>query len=62
MLDIHKSSSLAHEIITFLAEYEFLLYDLAELYRRPLDNLLWQLNVIFVPRSSLLRVDKRWSH
>jgi len=30
------------------------------LTRRPLDQALWQTDMLFVPQQSALRADKRW--
>lgn len=49
------------EIMCFLAEKGFYLYDLIGAQRRPLDNSLAQVNGVFVPSTSCLRKDRRWS-
>ncbi|MEH1792137.1 hypothetical protein [Nostoc sp.] len=38
-----------------------LAYDICGLTRRPLDQALWQADLIFVPRNSPLISDKRWT-
>lgn len=60
LLDIHKGVALIAEVIQWLDERGFVTYDICELHRRPLDDALWQVDFIFVPRSSPLRADKRW--
>ena len=58
--DIHKGVHLLDEIIVLLRDNGFLAYDICGLTRRPLDAALWQADIIFVPKGSLLRADKRW--
>ncbi len=59
-MDIHKEVCLADEVILFLKGFDFVLYDIAEIHRRPLDNLIWQTDFIFVKKDSFLRKDKKW--
>ena len=60
-LDIHKDISLAAEVIQFLNSHNFVIYDIAEIHRRPLDKAIWQTDFIFVKKDSFLRKDKRWN-
>lgn len=60
LLDIHQGVPLVHEIIGWLAERNWFVYDIAALTRRPLDGALWQTDLVFVPDNSPLRADKRW--
>jgi FkbM family methyltransferase len=59
-LDIHRRVPLLFEMIDWLNERDWLAYDICGLTRRPLDGALWQSDMIFVPRDSPLRSDKRW--
>lgn len=61
LLDIHRQVPLAHEVVNWLAERGFVAYDICGLVRRPLDDALWQADILFVPENSALREDKRWS-
>lgn len=61
-LDIHKGVPLASEVIAWLDERGWAAYDICGLTRRPLDDALWQADLVFVPRDSPLRSDKRWSY
>jgi len=61
LLDIHESVPLFGELIEWLGQRGFLAYDICGLTRRPLDDALWQVDVMFVPATSELRVDKRWA-
>jgi hypothetical protein len=47
-------------LIAWLNERDWVAYDICGLTRRPLDQALWQADLIFVPRNSPLRADKRW--
>ena len=60
LLDIHQNVPLMADIITWLNDRDWVAYDICGLTRRPLDRALWQADLIFVPRNSPLRTDKRW--
>jgi FkbM family methyltransferase len=49
------------DITSFMAEKGFYLYDLVGVQRRPLDGALHNVNGVFVPSTSCLREDRRWS-
>lgn len=61
LLDIHRDVPLIDEVIGWLAERHWAVYDICGLTRRPLDSALWQADLLFVPKSSDLRRDKRWA-
>jgi len=61
LLDIHQNVPLLAEVVTWLSDREWITYDICGLTRRPLDQALWQADLIFVPRNSPLRADKRWA-
>lgn len=48
------------EIIAFLHEQGFVVYDVLELYHRPLDRALGQIDLFFVKDKSTFRADRRW--
>ncbi len=60
LIDIHKGVHLFDDVVAFLHDHNFVAYDICGLHRRPLDSTLWQADLIFVPRDSYLRADKRW--
>ncbi len=60
LLDIHERVPLMDEVVGWLAERGWVAYDICGLTRRPLDDALWQTDIIFVPLNSDLRRDKRW--
>ncbi len=52
---------LAHEIIAFMADCDFFIYDFAGFLRRPLDGALGQMDICFVNKQSPLRASQRWA-
>lgn len=61
LLDIYKDVPLISEVMRWLETRGFVAYDICGLTRRPLDQALWQADVLFVPLASGLRSDKRWA-
>jgi hypothetical protein len=61
VLDIYTGVPLFHEVVSWLRERGWVAYDICGLIRRPLDQALWQADMIFVPLESPLRSDKRWA-
>jgi FkbM family methyltransferase len=61
LLDLHREVPLLADVVAWLAARGFVAYDVGGLIRRPLDNALWQMDMVFVPTDSPLRCDKRWS-
>jgi len=60
-LDLHVGVPLAHEVVQFMAERDFVLYDTGDFYRRPLDQALWCMDLVFVRRNGKWRLSKRWA-
>ncbi len=60
LLDIHKDVPLFAEMVDWLKRKGFVAFDICGLTRRPLDDALWQIDMIFVPEESPLRHDKHW--
>jgi len=60
-LDLHIGVPLAHEVIQFMAEHNFVLYDTGDFYRRPFDHALWCMDLVFVRRDGKWRLSKRWA-
>ncbi|MEP7324272.1 MAG: FkbM family methyltransferase, partial [Saprospiraceae bacterium] len=60
-LDIYFDVKLAHEVIAYLSGLDFVMYDICEIHRRPLDDALVQADYIFVKRNSIYRANKKWS-
>ncbi len=60
LLDVHQDVPLLDELIAWMSARGWIVYDVAGLTRRPLDQALWQVDLVFVPRTSPWRSDKRW--
>lgn len=62
LLDLHKGVPLLKDVINLLYEFQFVVYDICSVEtRRPLDNALWQTDLIFVKEESIYRTDKRYN-
>ena len=48
-------------VVQFLSEHGFVVTDIIGLKRRPLDGATAQVDLLFVPESSPVRADRRWS-
>jgi FkbM family methyltransferase len=51
---------LADEVIRFMREHGFVLYDVAGVLRRPLDDALGQMDLVFVREDHPLRKSRAW--
>jgi FkbM family methyltransferase len=51
---------LTREVISFMSEREYELYDITEYLRRPLDGALGQLDLAFVKREGMFRTKSGW--
>jgi FkbM family methyltransferase len=60
LIDIHRGAPVLAELVQWLDQRGWAAYDICGLTRRPLDNALWQADMIFVPRNSPLRLSKAW--
>jgi FkbM family methyltransferase len=60
LIQIYEQAPLAHDAIRYMADRDFRVYDVGTFFRRPYDNALWQLDVIFVRSSSPLVASRRW--
>ncbi|HEY2582759.1 MAG TPA: FkbM family methyltransferase [Mucilaginibacter sp.] len=60
-LDIYVNCPLAADIILFMKDHGFVIYDICTLMRRPLDKALFQSDFLFVKEESQFRSNKRWS-
>jgi FkbM family methyltransferase len=60
LLDIHESVPLLHEMTAWLFQHGFVAYDICGLTRRPLDDTLWQTDMVFVRQDDALRADKSY--
>ncbi len=60
LIEIIPECPLLSEVLIFMNERNFEPYDVTELMRRPFDKALFQLDVMFVKKSSRLLESKRW--
>lgn len=60
-LDIYVNCPLVADVLIFMKERGFIVYDICTLMKRPLDNALFQSDFLFVKQESQFRTDKRWS-
>lgn len=60
LLNIYKGAPLIDEVIVFMKENNFLLYDICSLMRRPYDNALFQSDFLFIKADHPLRTSTRW--
>jgi FkbM family methyltransferase len=61
LLDIYKNCPLVADVLGFMQQQDFVLYDICTLMKRPLDGTLYQSDFLFVKKASRFRGDKRWS-
>lgn len=62
LLDLHERVPLIRDMINYMYEYNFVVYDICSVStRRPLDKALWQTDLLFVKESSRFRSDKRYN-
>lgn len=59
-LEVYHGSTNASEVVGHLYDRGFVIYDVCELHRRPLDNALFQADFLFVKKDSPLRESKLW--
>lgn len=60
-IPFYAGNPLVGDVIPFMADHDFRCYDIAGLWRRPLDNALAQGDFFFVKNGSRLVADPRWS-
>lgn len=59
-IDIYMNAPLACDVINFMDNDGFSIYDICTLMRRPLDNALFQADILFVRKTSGILASKRW--
>lgn len=59
IIEINQGAPLLHEVVSFMKEIGFVAYDILEIHRRPLDQALNQIDIMFIPERSSLIADKR---
>jgi len=62
IIDMYHNNPLLHDVTVFMNDRDFVAYDICALMRRPLDMALAQVDIIFVPRNSLLIKRKEYGN
>lgn len=60
LLELGENSVLFIDLANQMADFGFQIYDITQLMRRPFDNALYQMDVLFVRKNSKFISDKRW--
>jgi FkbM family methyltransferase len=60
LLPIYEGAPLMHETVAFMTDNGFRAYDFCSAMRRPLDDALFQTDMIFVRQDSPIIASKRW--
>ena len=56
-----KGGPEAYDVLRFMKEHGFVMFDVVGMKRRPLDGATAQLDMIFVAEESYFRADRRWA-
>lgn len=59
IIEINEGAPLIHDVLLYMKSIGFVSYDILEIHRRPLDNALNQIDVLFIREDSTLLADKR---
>jgi FkbM family methyltransferase len=59
IIEINEGAPLLHEVLVHMRSIGFVTYDLLEIHRRPLDQALNQIDILFIREDSALLADKR---
>jgi FkbM family methyltransferase len=60
IIEVYQQCPVLSHVIAFMAEQDFRAYDICSLVRRPLDNALCQVDIIFIKENSELLDHKVW--
>jgi FkbM family methyltransferase len=60
LIPVYEGAPLLHEAVAFMHDAGFQAYDICSQIRRPLDDALFQTDMLFVRRSSPLVASTRW--
>ena len=61
LLMLDEGAPLVLDVIKFMDEADFQLYDITQFMRRPYDKALYQIDVLFVKKNSQWVNDRRWN-
>lgn len=60
LLPLIPKAPLLHDVVSYLYNREFMMFDVTELIRSPSDAAVWQIDVLFCRKNSLLRDNRIW--
>ena len=61
LIPIYEGMPLMGDVVPFMSDHGFRLYDISGLWHRPLDGALAQGDFLFIAKRSKLLADRRWS-
>ena len=61
LYQLYEAMPTTREVIAFMAEKDYELYDITEFLRRPYDGALGQIDLAFAKKSGFLRNSNRWA-
>jgi FkbM family methyltransferase len=61
LIGVYQGAPLVDEAVAYMAARGFRVYDVCTFFRRPYDNALWQMDMIFVRATSPLMASTRWA-
>ncbi len=61
LIPIVAGAPLLHEVITYLFQRGFVVFDVTELIRSPSDGAVWQIDALFCRCDSPLRLSRVWA-
>jgi FkbM family methyltransferase len=61
LIAVYQGAPLVHDAVAYMAARGFRVYDVCTFFRRPYDNALWQMDMIFVRAASPLMTSTRWA-
>ena len=59
-LEIYENAPLANEIIQFLNTQNFQIFDIVDFKLRPLDRILFQVDMFFIKKDSIIIENKKY--
>jgi len=59
IIEINDGAPLLHDVVAYMKSHGYITYDIFEIHRRPLDNALNQVDILFIREDSRLISDKR---
>jgi FkbM family methyltransferase len=61
LIDLGEGSPLLIDVINFMDSKGFCSYDISQFIRRPYDQALWQIDLLFIKKDSKFIAIKRWA-